>query len=239
MRRNQDNRSSDLCAQWKAADSAFAAAWWAKWQTLLSLVGVIGLLYNLYLTRTATNIALAATKDADKALEIAARNADTAAEHVAHAKDAAQRQLRAYLFVDNVLLTDHGIKSSSDVLLKLKNTGGTPAYKVRSAVQIEFHPDRRASFVLPDLKKNDSKIIIMDVGGGGLRGRKYTRKARDFADGKAIRATDCHAHVFGRISYIDCFGIKRNGSFHFVGRADPRSSGSIDMDYADKGNEYD
>lgn len=56
--KGQDDRRSDLCAQWKAADSAADAAWWAKWQTFLSFAGIAGLLYSLHLTRTATRTAV-------------------------------------------------------------------------------------------------------------------------------------------------------------------------------------
>ena len=78
--KDQDNRNSDLCAQWKAADSAANAAWWAEIQTYLSAAGIIGLLYSLYLTRTATKVAVDATKDADRALDLAAQNANAATE---------------------------------------------------------------------------------------------------------------------------------------------------------------
>jgi hypothetical protein len=58
--KGQDDRRSDLCAQWKAADSAAEAAFWSKVQAYLSAVGIVGLLYSLYLTRTATEAATAA-----------------------------------------------------------------------------------------------------------------------------------------------------------------------------------
>ena len=104
----EDHIQCDLEAQWKAADSARDAANWSWYQMIISMFGLAGLLYSLELTRKATGVAIAATKDADKALGIAARNADAADEQVAHAKDTARRQLRAYVFVENVLLTEEG-----------------------------------------------------------------------------------------------------------------------------------
>jgi hypothetical protein len=53
-------RESDLCAQWKAADSANEAAVWAKWQLIISSFGLAGLLYTLRLTRKGTRIAVEA-----------------------------------------------------------------------------------------------------------------------------------------------------------------------------------
>lgn len=45
----QDARS-DLCAQWTAAEAAGGAAFWTKWGFYLSVVGIVGLLVNLFLT---------------------------------------------------------------------------------------------------------------------------------------------------------------------------------------------
>lgn len=36
-----DNRASDLCAQWKAADAAASAAYWSWWQVLIGGLGII------------------------------------------------------------------------------------------------------------------------------------------------------------------------------------------------------
>ena len=77
--RTEDNRKSDLCAQWKAADSAFDAAFWAKWSFVLGMIGTFGLFATLYYTRAAVRVAQEATRDADTALEIAERNANAAA----------------------------------------------------------------------------------------------------------------------------------------------------------------
>jgi hypothetical protein len=67
-RQPQDHDACDLEAQWKAADAARDAASRGWWQMVFSAFGLAGLLYSLVLTRRATNVAVAATKDADKAL---------------------------------------------------------------------------------------------------------------------------------------------------------------------------
>lgn len=53
-------RYSDLCAQWKAADSANEAAFWSKWQFIVSALGLVGILYTLRLTRKSTQAATSA-----------------------------------------------------------------------------------------------------------------------------------------------------------------------------------
>jgi hypothetical protein len=48
-----DNRQSDLCAQWKAADAASKAAWWAAVATFVTALGTFGLFWQIKLTREA------------------------------------------------------------------------------------------------------------------------------------------------------------------------------------------
>lgn len=95
--RSEINYNSDLCAQWKAAEAASEAAFWTEWGFWLGLVGTTGLLTTLFYTRAAVKVAQEATKDADKAIAIATRNADAAAEQALISKQSADRQLRPYL----------------------------------------------------------------------------------------------------------------------------------------------
>lgn len=75
-----DDRESDLCAQWKAADAARDAADYTFWALILGAVGTIGLFWTLYYTRAAVQAARNATNDAETALAIAQRNAEAALE---------------------------------------------------------------------------------------------------------------------------------------------------------------
>jgi hypothetical protein len=67
----QDDRKSDLCAQWKAADKAGEGVRWAMWQTILSALGIAGLIYSLHLTRGALKAATTTASDSAKATEAA------------------------------------------------------------------------------------------------------------------------------------------------------------------------
>lgn len=57
----EDNRESDLCAQWKAADAAADSAWWAMASFVLGIFGTAALLWSIKLTRDALGVATAST----------------------------------------------------------------------------------------------------------------------------------------------------------------------------------
>jgi hypothetical protein len=124
----QDYRNSDLCAQWKAADAARDAADWTYWGVLLGIVGTIGLFWTLYYTRAAVKAAQEATKDADAAIAIAARNADAAADLAETSREAMQNDLRGWVGVTcdvgGCRASEHGLTLS--VTVNLKNYGKSP-----------------------------------------------------------------------------------------------------------------
>lgn len=98
-----DVRSSDLCAQWKAADAAASSAWWA-W--LAGIVGTGGLL-----------IAFGALWLARRANEIAGASAE--------------RQLRAYVLPGKISVEPPKDNEPIKIVMHIKNTGQTPASAVR------------------------------------------------------------------------------------------------------------
>lgn len=133
--RGTDNRSSDICAQWKAADSAHDAAWWGGATFYVGLVGLLlgaitmgaAIAAALYAKRAAVateraaEIAKLAAAGADQALEIATRNADAAVSLV-------QNQIaleRGRLVVGH---TDckYSLSREVDLHLAVSNFGKTP-----------------------------------------------------------------------------------------------------------------
>lgn len=60
----QDRRDSNPCAQWKADDAARSSADWAKLQTILPAIGLLGVLYSLHLIRKAIRDATGAAERA-------------------------------------------------------------------------------------------------------------------------------------------------------------------------------
>lgn len=115
----RDNRRSDLCAQWKAADSASEAAAWAGWTWWLGLGGVgigIGTL----------GAAIAA-----------AYFASEAARHTKAGAEAAHDANRPWLTVSaypNFVSTEGNPTFS--LMLTIKNIGRAPAQNVRYEAEV-------------------------------------------------------------------------------------------------------
>jgi hypothetical protein len=93
----QYQSNDDLCAQWKAADAAEKAAWWAAFAGWFGGLSFLGVLAAIALAFHSNWIA----------------------------RDTAKRQLRAYLGIERVFaeMTDDGMR----ITVKLKNFGETPA----------------------------------------------------------------------------------------------------------------
>lgn len=100
-------RSSDLCAQWKAADAANRAVTWAMVSTLIAAIGASGLLWQIHLTRRA----LKETGDATLAM--------------LEANEISRNSNRGYLavIVKNVAHTMRGGKSRKCAEVHVHNIG--------------------------------------------------------------------------------------------------------------------
>lgn len=123
-RKGSDNRDSDLCAQWKAADAARDAADYARQQLLIAAFGIAGLILTLWLTYGALNATRAGV--------------DLAA-------DTAKRQLRAYISADKIQALGFRPGGQQALGVLIKNSGQTPAYGVRVISRRQFSnmgPDR-------------------------------------------------------------------------------------------------
>lgn len=117
---NPSHDRADLCAQWRAAFAAEAAARnsaWANWiagvSTLVGIVGILGLLRTLNLTAAANTL----SRRAAEAAEQTARDSRTIGE----------AQARCYLSIDSVLAfigTDDG---KPRLHVAIRNSGASPA----------------------------------------------------------------------------------------------------------------
>ena len=125
----QDDRSSDLCAQWKAADAAAESATWTFATFILAIFGTVIGAFTLIAAGFAAWYARHA------AIETR-RSADTADIGNAISADTAKRQLRAYLGVaasivpvrnDERSLSGVRGVTSHDIRIEIKNFGQTPA----------------------------------------------------------------------------------------------------------------
>jgi len=115
-----DARSSDLCAQWKAADAASMAALWAMIGTIVAALGTAGLYWQISLTRKAVMDTAAATAAMREANQIARR--------------ASISQERAWLVIESIdssklryRFEGARIVIFGDVAFRLQNTGRSAA----------------------------------------------------------------------------------------------------------------
>jgi hypothetical protein len=112
--KGEDDRQSDLCAQWKAADAAAKAAWWAAFGSIVATIGTIGLYWQLILTRKAvleTGNATVAMQEANKI-----------------ARDEQRPWLQMEIKATGV--SDHGQQTMAAFDVTLKNIGATPAHRI-------------------------------------------------------------------------------------------------------------
>lgn len=113
-RNTPEDRQSDLCAQWEAAD-------WTKWGVLVGILGTIALIYQIMLTREAVEDTSEATQEMRRANEIA--------------RETMQRQLRAYFDFNGVFWLWDGTTDVRDTpptgfRVCIKNYGHTPGTQV-------------------------------------------------------------------------------------------------------------
>jgi phage gp46-like protein len=234
---DNDNQS-DLCAQWKAADAARDAADWAWWQLGLSAAGLGGLLYSLYLTRTATKVAVEATEDADKALEIASRNADAATKLAEISESTARAQLRAYIGVSDVRIDyDPADTNKVRAMATLINQGQTPAKEVISFLSISVYPGTMLDCVPAANRVTGEAGSRLFMGKDEKRGIAHSTLIKNGElSAEDTLWGDYTVFVFGYVRYKDIFGIDRETKFRFC-RNPKTSQTGIEVVACPSGNE--
>lgn len=134
--------ANDLVQQRRAADAANASAVLsyeqtriAAWGVFLGFITMASAIAAAWFARRAAvateetvKIAQEASAGARDALEIAERNAKAAEDAYAHARDISRQEVRPWVFVENVKLTD----GRNTITLALKNYGKTPARNVEA-----------------------------------------------------------------------------------------------------------
>ena len=224
-KQGQDDRQSDLCAQWKAADAATDAARSSDTQTFIGWIGLLlggitmgaAIAAALYARRAAvateSTVAIAqeAAKGADSALNIANRNADAAVRLADQTEQNGKRQLRAYLSIKSFTLEDTEWDDDKFVLnMEITNNGVTPAYM-----------DKIVCVVRWAYEGGDTKILDIDT-------RINTKSHKDisiqipmpFHGSFEECEKDGHVLIFGRIDYKDVFEDAHTDSFSFRTNAD-------------------
>lgn len=188
----EDDRYSELCAQWKAADAAASSAWWAGAATWVS--GISGLLVVV-----AVGLAYQAN---------------------AIARTTAKQQLRAYLEINNgrvkflreppksrVLLGGMRIDDPIEVEFFIDNTGQTPAYDI--FLKYDYILWSPTGVFGKEQAISSSKSVKIIGKSFSVRNRLSVSSDiwhSEIAPGIAVTA-------MGTITYKDCFGVEYTEQF--------------------------
>jgi hypothetical protein len=161
----------------------------------------------------------AGLRDTRQAADAATQSAIATKASVGLAEDTAERQLRAYVLVlqleldmsETPPLPDEG---KAALKLAIKNWGLTPAYDVRVYAETRFFPrtSEQAGFVdarMPGVPKG-----TIPPGWNCLQAMGFpataARKCGECCGGRHMTS------LFGRIEYVDTFGVRRYSNFRRV-----------------------
>jgi hypothetical protein len=135
----QYGSNSDLCAQWKAADSAANSAWWAWVASVSTIISTAAVVVAIGLTYQSNLIA----------------------------RDTARRQLRAYIVFDGLKANAHsGHGGGIRYAVLLRNVGQTPSQKVLHKFSTMLAPsDVPDDFAFADLCTDPPESVVLGVGG--------------------------------------------------------------------------
>lgn len=124
------------------------------------------------------------------------------------ARQNAQRQLRAYLFVDKIDCSIEG----NEVHLELKNSGQTPAYNIRQWTAASLRPLANPG----TFERIDVISTPFDVGPGGTAHVRFPPPTRARTERQTIIDGPNGLFVFGEIFYRDAFEVERWTRFRLV-----------------------
>jgi len=215
---------ADLCQQWRAAEAAEKTAA-ASEQTLgvMQLLVLIGAVATLLLFLMFIPLFMAAS-----GARRAARNvAGGGSAMPAGGKDR-EEELRAYVDVDKLEFIE---TPESEGVVKAKvafrNSGQTPAFKIRSATEIGIRdvadealvptmplPDRAKSATRPRLGRDATTVDIVQCD-----------SSPSLAD--RVMNGDATIVVWGFVEYVDIFDRKRRTIFQYLCNADTLDTGQI------------
>jgi hypothetical protein len=225
----EDNRSSDLCAQWKAADAAKDAAWWTFFAAITTAVGVI----IGFLTLFAAGFAAWYAKKAANETEKGARAALDAVAATNLANEIARETSRAWVFCTEIkfdkplAIVNHpelGLRYEIISTVMLKNNGAALAKNVLLKVDLvymlttEIDPAWES---LPNRAKEQFEIYTQSGRQGNVIAPNSELGLRNGWGGKIenqgdmVRIEGGAFYLIGHIQYTDHLGNDRFTRFAF------------------------
>ena len=198
---DQYQSNDDLCAQWKAADAASDAAWWAMVATFVTALGTVGLFWQIKLTREAVQDTGEATKAMRAANSIAA-----------HAQ-------RPWISIEVKLLKYDVVKNHSlefDYAVTFKNIGQMVAENFQASIDIvpmdhEFLDHMKTHF--DRFPKDKSERDTAVIPGDSYDSAGQTMNSIDFMPWEAREGyrKDCYIIILAMCRYR----IPRDTEWHY------------------------
>lgn len=212
---------AELCQQWRTAEAAESTT---KLTRLLMLVGavIVGLLLLAFIPLIAGVVA--ARKGA--------RGGGVVMPEIVMPESSGDRdneeEIRAYVDVDEVeFIETPESKGIVKVKVTFRNTGQTPAFKVRSAIEIGIRdeadedlvpvmplPGRSANSAKPRLGRDATLVDIVDC--------DSTPKLSD-----RVMEGDASIVVWGWVEYVDVFDRRQKTAFQYLCNAETLETGQV------------
>lgn len=172
----------------------------AERQLWLSFGGLVAIVLSLAFTGWAAFAATRAAHAAEASVQVA--------------RETSQRQLRAYIDVDQAEITSRDEFGQLAAGVRLKNSGQTPAYDVECWYVIGWrpYPFLPGSFDPRRDREGESKATI-GGGGGGTTLLLETVKVPPLSTDTDYLAGKLAIVVYGEVSYRDTFGNKQSTGF--------------------------
>lgn len=151
-------------------------------------------------------------------------------------KEHSERELRAYIFVDNALINRIGINDHIEAVVRVRNGGQTPAYNFnsRSAVWIDECP----SYRFPVEEWKPSTISLGPESVRDLRPNSQNVVTRQQWD--KIEVGELAIYVAGEIQYTDIFGrqhVTKHRGFFLNYRQNWSLDGDLPIRPSEDGND--
>jgi hypothetical protein len=182
----KEDRKSDLCAQWKAADAAASSARWAWASSIVGIVSLLGVVAALGLALHSNKIA----------------------------QDTAKRQLRAYLTLTALSKDPPNIKGRTSFKINAhwKNSGQTPAIDVVAGMRwtvLDKALDESFTFEMLPEHISDHLTVL----GPQAEMETNDHEAFNVLLLPEIAKEEKFAYVWGYLDYTDAFKSERRTEF--------------------------
>ena len=213
---------ADLCQQWRTAEAAETTAAASErslgLSRLLMLIGALATLLLLLMFVPLIMAALAARRAARGGAPVSARSDATREE-----------ELRAYVDVDKLeFIETPESEGVVKVKITLRNTGQTPAFKIKSAAQVGIRDvsDEDMLPVMP-LPERSSLDAARPRLGRNATAADIVQCDSTSSLADRVMSGDATILVWGFAEYMDVFDRRRKTAFQYLCNADTLDTGLV------------